>query len=552
MSSVDLRLVVLAGVWSVWAVGAEVVSIRAGVVENHVLDLSVGAAYLAGGLVALRRRRASRLGLLMVAVAFLWFIGNYGNVGLPGLAAVGAGFGGVSLPLVVWLFFAYPSGRMQTAAERAYIAGFGVWELANGVVVAAASDSRAVQWMDGVGVVLDVMLPIGGGILLGLKYRRASVVERRALVPLWIGGALLVTAFLIDGFVGGDPVRDRAAYTLFQLESVARLGVPVCFLWALLRSNLDRGGIGDLVERLSQPIPAGGLRDAMAEVLHDPHLRLLFPLGEGWVDEAGRPLAEPEGAGSGVTRIERDGHTLAVVQHDPAIDRAVIAAAGAATAMALDNARLHAELRAHLEEVRASRARIVTATDLERRRIERDLHDGAQQRLLALSFRLRAAQRHGTGDPALMADLGEAEAELRGAIEELRNLARGIHPVILTDEGLLPALEALADRAPLPVTITTTLSSRLPAAVEGAAYFVVAESLTNAARYAASPVVVRVEVHAGCLFVSVSDDGPGGADSSRGSGLRGLADRVEAVDGRLTVASPPGAGTTVTAEVPCA
>lgn len=551
MSRVDPRLVGLAVIWLVWAVGAEVVSIRAGVVENHVLDLGVGAAYLVGGLVALHRR-TTRLGLLMVTVAFLWFIGNYGNANLPGVAVAGSAFGGISLPLVVWLFFAYPSGRMQTAAERVYIGVFALWEVASGVV-AVASDLRAVPLMESAGGVLDVLLPIGGGILLGLKYRRASVVERRALAPLWVGGVLLVIAFGIDGLVGGEPVRDRAAYTLFQLESVARLAVPLCFLWALLRSNLDRGGVGDLVERLSHPIPAGGLRAAMADVLHDPQLRLLFPLADAWVDEGGRPVADPVAtAGAGVSRIERDGRTLAVVHHDPAIDRAVIAAAGAATAMALDNARLHAELRARLEEVRASRSRIVKATDLERRRIERDLHDGAQQRLLALSFRLRAARRHGATDSALMADLDEAESELRGAIEELRNLARGIHPVLLTDEGLLPALEALADRAPLPVTISTTLKARPPPAVEGAAYFVVAESLTNAARYAATPVDVRVELRAGCLVVSVIDEGPGGADSSRGSGLRGLADRVEAVDGRLTVTSPRGAGTTVTAELPCA
>ena len=310
--------------------------------------------------------------------------------------------------------------------------------------------------------------------------------------------------------------------------------------------------MGDLIARLSGPIPTGGLRDAMADVLHDPGLRLWLPVAGGWVDEAGARIPELElSPGPGLSRIERGGHTLAVIRHDPAIDRHLIDAAGAATAMALDNARLHAELRTRLEEVRASRSRLVEATDAERRRIERDLHDGAQQRLLAVSFRLRGALRQtGPADSAL-SDLAEAEAELRGAIEELRNLARGIHPVILTDEGLGPALGSLADRAPMPVRITSTLARRWPAPIEAAAYFVVAEGLTNAARYAATPVEVTVEVRAGRLVVRVRDDGPGGAEHAQGSGLRGLTDRVEAVNGRLTIQSPRGGGTTLTAEFPC-
>jgi signal transduction histidine kinase len=312
--------------------------------------------------------------------------------------------------------------------------------------------------------------------------------------------------------------------------------------------------VGDLIERLSTPIPTGGLRDAMADVLHDPDLRVALPLGKAWVDEAGATVPDPLRDGAmGSTRIVRDGRTLAVIGHDPAIDEGLIAAAGAATAMALENARLHAEVRARLEEVRASRARIVDAADAERRRIERDLHDGAQQRLLTLSFRLRAAMRRTDGvDAALAGDLAQADEELRGAIEELRDLARGIHPAILTDEGLGPALGSLADRAPMPVHITATPGRRLPPPIEAAAYFVVAEGLTNAARHAGTPVDVSAQVHGGRLVVRVSDDGPGGADGRSGSGLRGLADRVEAVDGSLTIDSHVGTGTCLTAEFPCA
>ena len=311
--------------------------------------------------------------------------------------------------------------------------------------------------------------------------------------------------------------------------------------------------MGDLIERLSGTIPTGGLRDAMADVLHDPHLRLAFPLGGGWVDEAGAQVSAPEQTtSSGSSRIELDGRTLAVIGHDPAIDERLIAAVGAATAMTLENARLHAEVRAQLEEVRASRARIVGSADAERRRIERDLHDGAQQRLLTLSFRLRAAiKRSADVDPALHEDLAEADDELRHAIEELRNLARGIHPTILTDEGLGPALGSLVDRAPMPVQLTSVPDRRLPSPIEAAAYFVVAEALTNAARHAGTSAEVSASLSDGNLIVRVSDEGPGGADGRLGSGLRGLADRVEAVDGRLTIDSPAGQGTRVIAEFPC-
>jgi len=566
----DVGMVGLATVWVVWATGAEVVSIRAGVIENHVLDFAVGATYLLAGLIALRRRPSNRLGWLMVTVAFVWYIGNYGNTEVPAAVSMGAAFGGVSLSLVVWLFFAYPSGRLQTRAEQVYVAAFVTWQLVLGVVIALTFDPRAtcaacvqgglalfpsavtVARMEGIDNVLAVALPFLGGMLFALKHRRASAVERRALLPLWIGGALLVASFAVDAFIGGDPGQGRAEYTLVQLENLARMAVPLCFIWALLRSNLDRGGVGDLIERLSGPIPTGGLRDAMSDVLRDPNLRLWLPVAGGWVDEAGASIPHRElTPGSGISRIDRAGRTLAVIRHDPAIDRRLIDAAGAATAMALDNARLHAELRTRLEEVRASRARIVEATDAERRRIERDLHDGAQQRLLAVSFRLRAAQRQTEAADSVRSDLAEAEDELRGAIEELRNLARGIHPVILTDEGLGPALDSLADRAPMPVRITSTLDGRLPPPIEAAAYFVVAEGLTNAARYAGTPVDVTVDVCGGRCVLRVRDNGPGGADRARGSGLRGLADRVEAVDGWLTIQSPSGAGTTLTAEFPC-
>jgi signal transduction histidine kinase len=204
------------------------------------------------------------------------------------------------------------------------------------------------------------------------------------------------------------------------------------------------------------------------------------------------------------------------------------------------------------EELRASRARIVEAGDAERRRLERNLHDGAQQRLVSLSLSLRLAQAKIATDPHAADELlSSASVELALALEELRELARGIHPAVLTERGLGPALATLADRAPLPVELDCMADDRLPAPAEAAAFYVVSEALANVAKYAeASSVRVSVARSNGRAVVEVVDDGKGGADPAAGTGLRGLVDRVEALDGRLAVESPPGAGTRIRAEIP--
>ncbi len=212
------------------------------------------------------------------------------------------------------------------------------------------------------------------------------------------------------------------------------------------------------------------------------------------------------------------------------------------------------ERKGHEEELRRSRARIVEAASAERRRLERNLHDGAQQRLVSISLFLRLAEGKVESDPAGARDLlARAGDELAHALEELRELARGIHPAILTDRGLEPAIQALVTRSPVPVTLAEAPEERLPENVEAAAYYVVSEALANVAKYAqASAATVRVARLNGRTVVEVADDGIGGADPTRGTGLRGLADRVEALDGRLEVESPPGRGTTIRAEIPVA
>jgi signal transduction histidine kinase len=247
---------------------------------------------------------------------------------------------------------------------------------------------------------------------------------------------------------------------------------------------------------------------------------------------------------------------VAALVHDPALleQRAFLDAAGAAARLALENERLQAELRLQLEEVRASRARIVQAGDEERRRLERNLHDGAQQRLLGLGLALQLA-RDGLGPAANgTADLlAEAADELRAALDELRELARGIHPAILTDQGLAAAVRSLAERSTVPVTIVALPEERLREPVEVAAYFVVSEALANVAKYAgASAVRVSIARSDSVTVIDIEDDGVGGADPSSGSGLRGLLDRIHALDGTLSVDSPTGRGTRIHVEIPCA
>jgi signal transduction histidine kinase len=239
----------------------------------------------------------------------------------------------------------------------------------------------------------------------------------------------------------------------------------------------------------------------------------------------------------------------ASLDDDPELVGAVAAAAG----IALDDARLHAESEDRLAELRASRERIVAAGDAERRRLERNLHDGAQQRLVSVALQLRMIQRQIRTDPAgaerLVTSAGE---ELSRSLEELRELARGIHPSVL-NHGLKAALGSLASRASVPTTVAYEPPARLPEQVELAAYFVASEALANVAKYAeATMASVRVSRRNGVALVEIADDGVGGADQSAGTGLHGLADRVAALDGTLRILSPPGVGTVVTAELPCA
>ena len=329
----------------------------------------------------------------------------------------------------------------------------------------------------------------------------------------------------------------------------------VAVLVVLLQRRLARGAVAGLVVDLGRRETVSDLRGALARALGDPSVELAywFEAGQRYVDGDGRPVRLPSAAPA-VTRVESGSRPVAALIHDPALleERDLVESVRATAGLVLENERLAAEVRAQLAEVRASRARIVAATDEERRRLERDLHAGAQQRLVALSLKLALAQAE--ADSTADATLDHAREDVEQALAALREFARGVHPSVLREDGLDSAVETLARRAPVPVEIIGMTRGRLPDPVELAAYFFVSEALTNVAKHARAThatVTSRAITPSKHLSVRLADDGIGGANAFRGSGLGGLADRLAALDGTLTVHSEPGAGTKLVATIPC-
>jgi signal transduction histidine kinase len=397
------------------------------------------------------------------------------------------------------------------------------------------------------------------GLLAG-RWRRASRPQRRAVMPVVVAGAAAL-AVLVVSFVAavlGMPV----APALGRATWFVTAAIPVAVLLVFIQRRLAQGAVAGLVVELGAPGAPGAavdLRGALSRALGDPSLALAYwyPAQSRYVDSDGRPVELPEpGAARGSTVIERDGRPVAALIHDPALEynSGLVDSVCAAAGLTLDNERLQAELRARLVDLQASRARLVEATDTERRRIERDLHDGAQQQLVALRISLGLARQLVTSSPGEAAELiAQTEEQATDALEELRELARGIYPPLLADLGLRAALEAQARKAALPVTVEAPGLGRYPQKTEAAVYFCVLEALQNAAKYAkASAARVTLRPDGQWLAFTVEDDGQGfdPATTPRGTGLQGVADRLGALGGTADVTSAPGHGTRVTGRVP--
>jgi signal transduction histidine kinase len=414
---------------------------------------------------------------------------------------------------------------------------------------AAASAVQHIQLLS-----LSAICLAGIGVLAAR--RRHGGRPRRHSLALLIDSFAVGLVMIAALFVVGD--FDGAGFQPIQRATLVVIGIsPIVFLLGLLDARLARSAVGDLVVELhAEPEPAD-LRDALRRALRDPSVGLAYWLPDfrTYVDADGRSMELPDGDGQTATLIDRGGEHVAALLHDRALDDdpELLDAVGAAAGMTLENGRLNAELQARVDELRASRARVIEAGQKERQRLERNLHDGAQQRLIALSLELSLLEQKLGERPDVRARLDDARHEIALSLEELRDVARGIHPAVLSGHGLAVALESLAARAAVPVRLRVDLEGRLPEPVEVAAYYVVAESVTNIVRHAhAKDASVTVGRTGESLLVEVVDDGVGGADTERGSGIRGLADRVEALGGRLRVWTPHGGGTRVQAEIPCA
>ena len=536
-------------------------------VLRTVLEVLVGWSFVACGTFIWARRPANRLGRLMTTVGMLWLLGRMLTL-IPHPVVYTAGLWLTDLwaPAFALFLLAFPTGRLGSRADLVIVGIFlfvtvpleFIWflflVLGNGLnALGIAPNESAAHVID---TIQRDLISLGSVLLvvaMGRRWLRSSGPVRRQMTPVLVGGlAILLQSVSWIFLSSGTRVE-----LLDDLIFLAQIGIPIAVLSVLLRSRMARGGVADLVVELGQTPTPARLRDALANALGDPSLQVAYwaPSKDRFVDASGEPIVLPEdGTGQAVTMLERDGIQEAAIIHDAILleEPGLIAAVASAMRLAVENDRLTAEVQEQLREVRASRARIVEAGDLERRRVERDLHDGAQQRLVSLSLELRVARNAlgDDGDPAVRRSLDRVADEALAALSELRDLALGIHPLILTESGLGEAVESLADRTPVPVTVDVG-SERYSPAVEGAAYFVISEALANVTKYAnATKAAVRIRCLADHMTIEVDDDGIGGADPSSGSGLRGLGDRLAVLDGTINVASPVGGGTKISARIP--
>ncbi len=544
-----------------------------------VSELVPGGVLIGAGLLIWSRRPHNRCWWLLVAAGFAWYIGDFEHSTNDDVALGAFAFGRWQNFFLAWAVLAFPSGRLQVRYDRWLVATvFGL--------LAGRSLSRLFLHVPpdvaGYGTE-NRFLPIDDDrwwrtvedafawcysatmlmVLVSVAYRlvRSSTPARRMLSPALLAATVLAAAVAYEYVIGWNAaIHEATELRIFYVVWWANAGVALALADGLLRLRHSRSAVVDLVAELGHDVPPARLGDALARALGDASLTLLpwSAAAASYVDEAARPVELPVGQPNrAVTRIEHRGEPVAGLVHDVALleDPGLVNGVVAAVRLTIDNAQMHSEIEAQLAEVAASRSRILAAGDAERRRIERDLHDGAQQRLVTIALALRLAENRLDRDISgrVRAVLSQAVTDLGEAIDELRDLARGIHPAILSESGLGAALESLANRSPIPVRLDVDLADEPPTAVAATAYFAVSEALTNIGKHArAHEASVRAIAHHGTIRLEITDDGDGGADQRDGTGLRGIADRVAAVGGTLHVHSPPGGGTRVEVELPCA
>jgi len=561
MSGRTIRLIVgVAG--TLWAVGGEILSFQNGQTPSAgLLHLAIGLTYLYGGLAIWDHEPANRTGRLMTAVGLTWFITTVAHAPIPVVNEIGLALEDTSAVILLALVLAYPTGRFESRVDRVAVG-----------ILAVGATGLNILFSTSLFQLTDATLGLFGGISLATmtaavvvrRWLIAPPRTRRELLPVLVAGLVFLAILFINLVRRIADVPEDVGAFLIAARDLTPAAIPVALLIGFYRQSEQRlrAVVDAIPDRMVRFTRSGGYVDA-ADVAAGSDAMA-----------AGRPADEPSGrrlhelmfasasepalaaAGSALDRGQLQSYDFSLDLPDGRRElEARVAPSGPDEVTAI--IRDFTAQRAVDAELRRSRARIVEATDEERRRLERDLHDGAQQRLVTVSLALRRLQGRlatdATSDGEAVAAADQAATELKLAIQELRELARGIHPAILTEAGLGAAITALADRSAVPATVRALPDRRLLPAIEATAYFVVSEALANVAKYAGA---TNLSVAASCtpttLRIEVSDDGVGGADAARGSGIRGLQDRVAAIGGTLSIDSPAGQGTLVIAELPIA
>lgn len=541
-----------------------------------VIDLSVGQTLVWCGLIAAVARPTQPAGRRLVLAGFLWILGPprqwYSGMGMTddfqqveAISFTLVGWSDVVLAIVALSFAGrWPAGRLSRAMAVVLVVAFASQTAAR--LVLRAPDLFGVDVPDwavpavGMADIARLVALAVSALVIGRRILAASPAARHALGPVLVAGVVsgLVPLYglwyPLSSFGLMHAIPEDSSVPIFWATNSLRVLVPIAMLVGILRQRASRTAVAGVVALVGHDTTPGELELALGRAVSDPTLRVLVwdePTG-AYVDAAGARVAVAGGGALTVTPIRAGDRTLGAIVHDAALleDPTSMAAVASITRLVLDNERLARELREQLDHVTASRARIVEAGDAERRRIERDLHDGVQQRLLALALSLRRSGALEPGGSRARAALDRGADEALAVVEDVRELGQGIHPAVLTEAGLGPALRGLAERSPLPVDLSMDLDGSLPPAAAAAAYFVASEALANVVKHAgASAAWIRAVEADRELRLSVQDDGRGGADRA-GHGLRGLEDRLAAIGGTLVICERPGGGTVVSAVIP--
>jgi signal transduction histidine kinase len=534
----------------------------------------VVALYVAVGLYTWWRRPDSRLGPLLVGNGFLYAATSFDASGSSWAYTLGMVMWAVYVVYTAYVLLSYPRGRLESSLERAFICAYalstavltglilalsptfpgagafndcGTHCPANALVAGDAATGTALNTASS--SVFTIGL-IGLAMLLFNKARTSGSVVRRAVTPVAAVFAATVAWFAISLYV--VPAYPGALSAARIVDGVLGVAIPIAILLGLVWGDLFAAiSLSQIAVRAREgPLTPAGVQKMLGDALDDSSLAMALWDSDrsSYVDVYGAPLALSGTSERGITTITENGSPVAALIHDPALetDSEMIEGMAATSMMLLDNTRL-------VEELRESRARIVETVDRERRRLEQDLHDGAQQRLVAVQVRIRLLQEQ-TADEDLARQLEAIGVDAEEAIDDLRTLAHGIYPPLLRDRGLADALRSLAMRSPVPIEVTDEGIGRCSAPVEAATYFCSVEAVQNAIKHAGSGAHVTVVVGRarGKVYFSVADDGVGMADARAGNGmgLVGMRDRIGAVGGELEVVSSPGVGTTVRGTVP--